>query len=130
VTQRNRFRLTAPKAPKLREDDVERACLDLLAYRGYYVIRLHSGLFRTADARWIQVGKRGLPDYVAVHHRHRGFLLETKRPGGGLSPAQEKTIWEIQSGYRIPVARIDRIEQLSPWLDAHEEAGKSTKEHP
>ena len=120
MTQRKRFRLTPPKPPKLREDDVERACLDLLAYRGYYVLRLHSGLFRTVDARWIQVGTRGLPDYVAVHERHRGFLLETKRPGGDLSPDQEKTVWEIRVGYRIPVAKIDRIEQLSTWLDAHE----------
>jgi hypothetical protein len=123
VTQRKHFRLRPPQLPKLREDDIERACLDLLAYRGYYVIRLQTGMFRTKDNRFIQVGKRGLPDYVAVHQHHRGFLLETKRPGGALSPAQEKTIWEIQVGYRIPVAKIDHIEQLSPWLDIHEATG-------
>ena len=115
-----RFRLTSPKAPKLSENDVERACLDLLAYRQWYVIRLQSGLFKTKDDRYVRVGRKGLPDYVALHRRYPGFLLETKRPGGELSPDQVKVIWEFREGYRIAVATIDRVEDLIPWLDEHE----------
>jgi hypothetical protein len=35
------------KHPRLSENDVERACLDLLRLRGYWVIRQQSGLFKT-----------------------------------------------------------------------------------
>jgi hypothetical protein len=50
-----RFRLTPPN-PKLVENDVERACLDVLRIRGYRPVRLHSGLLRTPDGRWLRVG--------------------------------------------------------------------------
>src|SRR5215813_10342973 len=53
-----RFRLTSPRV-KLVENDVERACVDLLRLRGYYVVRLQSGLFRTPDGRWIRIGEPG-----------------------------------------------------------------------
>ena len=41
-----RFRLTGDKL-KLSENDVERACLDLLRYRRFYPVRLNSGKFKT-----------------------------------------------------------------------------------
>jgi hypothetical protein len=106
---------------RLRENDVERQCLDFLAARGYVVTRIHTGLFKSPDGRrWIQGAVAGTPDYVAVHETHPGFYLETKRPGGSLSLAQMQRRWEIERGYRIPVALIDRVEKLRPWLDAHE----------
>ena len=49
-----RFRLTAPRV-KLAENDVERAAIDLLRLKGYYVVRLQSGLLKTPDGRWIRV---------------------------------------------------------------------------
>jgi hypothetical protein len=121
MTRRNRFRLTPPKAPKLREDDVEKACLDLLAWRGWYVIRLQVGRFRTLDGlRVMTVGKKGLPDYVAVHERYPAFFMETKAPGEDLSADQIKTTWAITTAYKITVVKIDRVEDLIPWLDAYE----------
>jgi hypothetical protein len=104
------------------------ACLDLLAYRGWYSILLQSGLFKTPDGRWIRIGTPGLPDYVCLHQTHPGFFLETKRPKGKLSPAQEKKHWEFQVAYRLPVASIDRVETLTPWLNAHEK-GEHRIEH-
>jgi hypothetical protein len=111
-----RFRLTAPKI-KLVEDDVERACIDLLRLRGYYVVRLQSGFFRTPDGRGVRVGEPGLPDYACMK---RDFFLETKRPGAKLSPAQEKKVFELEKGYGIAVATVDRVEHLARWLDDHE----------
>jgi hypothetical protein len=111
-----RFRLTAPKI-KLVEDDVERACIDLLRLRGYYVVRLQSGLFKTPDGRWIRIGEPGLPDYACIK---RDFFLETKRPGAKLSPAQEKKIFELEKVYGIAVATVDGVERLPRWLDNHE----------
>ena len=111
----SRFRLTPPRV-KLVENDVERACLDLLRLHGYYVVRLQSGRFKTSDGRWVTVGEPGLPDYVCVKS---DFFLEVKRPGGKLSPAQINKIFELSScGFRV--ATIDSVERLEAWLDEHE----------
>lgn len=123
MTRRNPFRLTPPKLPKLRENDVEKACLDLLAFRGYYAVRLQSGLFRTKDDRYIQIGKKGLPDYAVLHRQYPGFFMETKRPKGQLSDEQIKVAWTIANAYRIAVVKIDSVEALREWLDAHEGKG-------
>lgn len=114
------FRLKHAPLPKLSENDVERQCLDLLRVRGWYVIRLQTGLFKTADNRWIKVGTKGMPDYVAIHPRYPAFLLETKRPGKALREEQAKLHWELTQAYRLAVVTIDGVERLTPWLDKHE----------
>jgi hypothetical protein len=116
----SRFRLKPPPKLKLVENDVETACLQLLAYRGWYPVRLQSGLFKTPDGRWVRVGAVGLPDYVCLHERHPAFFLETKRPASGLSAQQAKKQWELRVAYKLAVATVDRVEALTPWLDAHE----------
>jgi hypothetical protein len=51
MSKPRKFRL---QHPRLSENDVERACLDLLRLRGYWPIRLHAGRFKTPDGeRWI-----------------------------------------------------------------------------
>ena len=117
----SRFRLTSPKPPTVREKAVVEACLDLLRYRGYFPVRLHTGLFKTPDgARWISGTPKGTPDYMAVHEKYPGLLLETKRPGGDPSPAQQEKQWELRFAYRLAVVTIDGVEALSRWLDEHE----------
>lgn len=111
-----RFRLTAPRV-KLVENDVEKACIDLLRLRGYYVVRLQSGLFKTADGRWVRVGEPGLPDYVVIK---RDFFLEVKAPKKAPSAAQVQKAFELEKGYGITVATIDSVERLASWLDACE----------
>jgi len=111
-----RFRLTSPRV-KLVENDVERACVDLLRLRGYYVVRLQSGLFRTPDGRWIRIGEPGLPDYAALK---RDFFLEIKAAGRKLSAAQIEKVFELEAAHRIAVATIDSVERLAAWLDDHE----------
>lgn len=116
-----RFRLVPPPKPKLVERDVAKACKQLLAYRGYYPVRLQSGLLKSLDGqRVVPVGEIGLPDFVFVHERYPAFFLETKRPNGQLSDAQKKKHWEMTVAYRLAIATIDRVEALTPWLDAHE----------
>jgi hypothetical protein len=113
------FRLTPP--PRLVENDIERACLDLLRYRGYWVVRVHAGTFRSADGqRWIKGADKGTPDYACVHERFRGFLLETKRPGEHTSPEQKQKIMEIRLGYHLAIAVIDSVDALDMWLRQHE----------
>jgi hypothetical protein len=114
----SRFRLTPPRV-KLVENDVERACLDLLRLHGYYVVRLQSALLKTPDGRWIRVGEPGLPDYVCVKS---DFFLEVKAPGRKLSPAQINKIFELEAcGFRV--ATIDSVERLEAWLHEHEKRG-------
>ena len=112
------FRLTPPS---LRENDIERACLDLLRLRGYFVVRIHSGLFRSADGqRWITGAEKGTADYIAVHKRHRGFLLETKRPTLALTEAQRSRAAEILAGYGVPTVTAASARALRLWLDQWE----------
>lgn len=117
-----RFRLTSYK-PKISENDVERACLQVLALRGWKVMRLPVGLFKTLDGRHQSIGELGIPDYVALHPNFPGFFLEVKRPGGKLSKVQEIKIEQLQQGYRLAVAVVDSVEALSAWLGCHEKSG-------
>jgi len=112
----SRFRLTAGHL-KLSENDVERACIDLLRAHGYYVVRLQSGLFKTPDGRWIRIGEPGLPDYACIKH---DFFLEVKRPGAKLSPAQIEKVFELEAcGYSV--CTVDAVEHLMRWLKEREE---------
>lgn len=115
------FRLTPPKPPKLREDDVEEACKELLAYRGYYVVRIPTGLYRTPDGRrWVRVGTKGIADYVAIHGTYPAILIETKATGKELSPEQERLSDLLRLGFRLAVAKVDNVEDLVRILDQHE----------
>ena len=115
-----RFRLTAP--PPLKENDVEKACIDLLRLRGYWVFRIHAGLWKSMDGRRILNLKhlKGVPDYGTVHARYPGFLLEVKRPGLSATAEQLLKHREIRMGYGLAIATINRVEDLHSFINDHE----------
>jgi hypothetical protein len=113
-----RFTLRAPRV-KIVENDVEKACRDLLAIHGYKVHRLHCGRARFPDGSWVQLEEPGTPDWIAIHPQHSGFYLETKRPGAGLSPAQT-FMHRVLAAWRLPVVVVDDVDELARWLRAHE----------
>ena len=116
------FKLKQPRLPRLSENDVERACIDLLHVRGYFVIRIHCGTFKTVDGRrWVKGAEPGTPDYAALHARWPGFLLEVKRPGETPSPAQKFMHLRLQQGFSLPVAVVDCVEALAAWIKEHEQ---------
>jgi hypothetical protein len=124
-----RFRLR-PNEFKPSENDVERACKDLLYLRGYRPLRENSGLFPTPDslcdqcrakARWVRVGEPGMPDYSIPR-----FMMEVKRPGGKLSAEQEAKIFELEI-HGVRVAVVDSAEALLAWLEAYERNKKPEK---
>jgi hypothetical protein len=121
--------LTPPKL-RLSEDDVEAACKQLLALRGWWVGRNHCGTFKSADnRRWIKGHPKGTPDYACMHERHPGFLLEVKRPGEKPSPEQELKHRDLRIGFRLAICTIDSVEGMLAWLDQHErKAGKLWRE--
>ena len=90
-----RFHLTSPKVKQLEKHVIE-ACLDLLWLRDYRPLRQHSGKFKTVDDRWITIGEAGIPDYAVAR-----FMVEFKRPGGGLSPEQEAKIGRASCRERV-----------------------------
>jgi hypothetical protein len=109
------FALTSQKI-QLSENDVEKQCLDLLGLHGYWLIRLHSGRFKTADdKRWITGVDKGTPDWAAV--KAPSFLMEVKRPGGKLSDLQRQKIREIETCFRLPIVVVDSVEELQHWLE-------------
>jgi hypothetical protein len=118
------FRLTPPRV-KVVENDIEKACLDLLRLRSYWPARLHAGTFKTIDGkRWIKGVEKGTPDYGAIHCVYPGFLLEVKRPGEGASIEQAAKHREIFLGYRLAICTVDSVESLVRWLDGHQESAK------
>jgi len=113
------FRLRSPKL-RLTENDVERACLDVLAHRGYKVVRHQVGRFKTVDGRWITIGETGMPDYICLHATRPAFLLEVKRPGAVLSSEQFAKIRQLEIGHQLAIAVVDSVEVLIDWLARHE----------
>lgn len=111
-----RFQLKPPGL-HISENDVRKACLDILRLRQWWPIRQHVGRFKTIDQRYIVIGETGDPDYVVV--KPPGFFLETKRPGGELSPEQIKRISDLKTFYGLDTVVVESVEQLIEWLDRH-----------
>jgi len=110
------FRLRSPKI-KLSENDVEKACLDLLRVRHLYPLRQQSGLFWTPDkTRRIRVGEPGIPDYVIPR-----FFLEVKAPGREVSEVQREKIWTLKQHWGLETVVVASVEELIEWLALHGE---------
>ena len=102
---------------QLSENDVRRACLDVLRAHCWWPIRQHVGTFRPVgdDNRIITIGEKGDPDYVVV--RAPSFFLETKRPGGVLSDDQRRRIDQLRQFYNLETVVVESVEDLVRWLD-------------
>jgi len=106
----------------ITENEVEKACLDLLGMRGWYAVRVLCGQFLTLDKkRRVSGPPRGTPDYICSHPLYPAFFLEAKRPGGKLEFSQKFQIEAIEQGYHIPCVVVDHWEALRDWLDRFEE---------
>jgi hypothetical protein len=113
-----KFRLKSPRLLQLSENDVRRACLDVLRMHRWWPIRQHVGLFKTVDKRWIRIGENGDPDYVVV--KAPSFFVELKRPGGILSDDQIARIQDLKQFYGLETVVVESVEELVEWLDRYE----------
>ena len=118
------FRLRSPKI-RLSENDIEKACKQLLQYHHFYAVRQQSGLFPAPgnlcdncrrNARWIRVGEPGIPDYVIPR-----FFLETKAPGKKLSDIQREKILLLETQWNLKTAVVESLDELLAWLARHGE---------
>jgi hypothetical protein len=119
-----RFRLTAPKLKTL-EKHVMQACVQLVTLRGYRAERLHNGKSRWPGtegkpARWVTQGEPGRPDYLVARGDCPAFYLETKRPGGQLSPDQELFHMHVKRSCGLETLVVDSVEDFNAWLDERE----------
>jgi hypothetical protein len=115
-----RFQLKGDRL-KLSENDVRKACLDLLRAHRWWPIRQHVGLFhpvgRPKDI--VTIGEKGDPDYVVVR-APSSFFLETKRPGGKLSDEQIARIQTLRQFYGLETVVVESVDELIAWLDRRE----------
>jgi hypothetical protein len=114
-----RFQLSGDRL-KISENDVRKACLDLLRARRWWPIRQHVGRFHPVgrpDAT-VTIGEAGDPDYVVV--KAPSFFLETKRPGGKLSVEQVERIKTLRQFYGLQTLVVESVEELIEWLDRHD----------
>lgn len=63
------------------EGRLKAAITKTLERKGYLVLRLQSGMFKTFDGRIVRVGVKGLPDLLAIDGDSRAAFIELKRPG-------------------------------------------------
>lgn len=106
---------------QLSENDVKRACLDVLGLRHWLPIRQHVGLFQTvaANPRVLTIGTIGDPDFVVV--KPPSFFLETKRPGGRLRNEQRTRIDQLKQFYDLDTAVVESVDELVEWLERREQ---------
>ena len=108
-----------PYAPRIapKEKQIAQDCKDVLARHGYLVFRIQCGTWRTLHGHGFYTGApNGTPDYVAIHPRRPGFLLETKRERGVLSPSQIAQHQVIQQGWHVSICTVCDAVSLEAWL--------------
>jgi hypothetical protein len=97
------------------EGRVKATCLRYLEKRGIKAWNNPSGATRIAPDRWLHFGKKGSADIIGLIPPDGQFLaVETKTPGGRLSPEQRQFLADIKAlGGLAIVAKswtdIDRV---------------------
>lgn len=75
----------------MKESEVLKACREYLSFMGVYHWRQNAGVIPLPGGGVRFSGKKGLPDIFAIIPPHGTLMgIETKRPGGKLSPEQIK----------------------------------------
>ena len=114
----SRFRLTPDGRLRLNENDVRKACLDVLRTHGWWPIRQHVGRLRAPHGDWIQVGEAGDPDYAVI--RAPSFFIEFKRPGARPSETQQKRHQILERSYGLETIVVASVEDPVAWLSQKE----------
>jgi hypothetical protein len=109
----------------LTEHQIQNQCIQYLKLKGFYVIRLNSGVLRASDAsrtRLIRMAAAGTPDVMAFKQyevvtafTYREILfLEIKRPGKNPTPIQEQKMAELETyGAKcLVIHSLEELEQL------------------
>ena len=97
------------------ETDIKLEVMEYLKLRNIPANRNQAGKIKIG-ARWINLGKSGWPDVIAVLPPHGIFLgIEVKKPGEELSGKQEKVKYDIEQARGI-VIMVTSVEELAEKL--------------
>ena len=66
------------KSIPLSEREMSALVKQYLESQGYLVLRLHSGLLRTKDSRFMRLGVKGMPDMVALKSAYEHWLHQDR----------------------------------------------------
>lgn len=82
-----------------KEQDIQKAILDLLAYKGFVAVKYHStvGVAREGKYVPIKTGTKGTADILACSPDGRFWAIEVKRKGNKPTPEQLAFIERIRS---------------------------------
>lgn len=90
----------------MREADIQREVLELLAAMRIPALRINSGRIWAGRGRILKFGSEGFPDLLAWPGRGITLAIEIKRPGEDLSRAQIEWAHRLQDkGIPFIVAR-------------------------
>lgn len=105
---------------KVKEADVLKAIQQYLTYKGIFYYRNNSGAYQQ-DNRFIKFGKAGSADLVCIYPGEiksqlgRGlmWMVEVKKPGGILSPAQIDFLKAVRAhgGIATVAESVDDVER-------------------
>jgi len=102
----------------MTEAEIQKACIELLCWAGWLVIRCNSG--RTKNLPWVswydRSGKRhpkGVSDLLAI--KGRILAIECKAPGEELRPDQRDFLREAMEHGAMPLV-IEDVKDLESYL--------------
>lgn len=74
---------------KLLEKDIQKACLDYLAYKNIFAYKINNGgVYIKSKDRYMVAQTRGIPDAV-FHYKGHVHYIEFKTPTGRMSEHQK-----------------------------------------
>lgn len=96
------------------ERDIQKACLDLLRLRGFFVWKQNTAGIRKPNGSYIPSHTAGMADIIGVAPGGRFVAVEVKRPGGRLTPAQQDFLLQVQfsDGLAGVVFSVDELNQM------------------
>jgi len=87
------MRAAAMQQLQATEAEIQRSIMDYLTMKGWYVLRLNSGMQvinQPGQARRVMhAAAAGTPDLLALRHDHAPLFIEVKRPGKKPTPVQQ-----------------------------------------
>jgi VRR-NUC domain len=94
------------------EKDIQRHCLEWLAYEGIFCWRQNNLATPRGDGVYSFHGKRGVSDILGIMPDGRFLAIEVKQPGKKLRPEQEEFLQEIteRGGVGMCVHSLDELQ--------------------
>jgi len=99
-----------------KEKDIQKAIIDYLRLKKCLVFKHHSTGFTMKDgeARAFRYGDKGIADIIGCLPSGRFLAIEVKRPGGKMTPEQDKFLLEVNlhGGLGLLATSIDDVSKF------------------